>query len=223
MRKRNFERGLPGGYRLVKKMDAKSLGFGLLLTLGSLILFIIAFVPVAVPLFFADEAKVADAIWDEIDIIMLIYLGGTLAYLILHELTHGAAYKIMTGEKLTFGISWNCAFCGVPKIFTYRRTALIAVYAPFVVFTVLFVPALVWFYFSNLAIYIALGLIFATHVSGCIGDLYMGHLLLHKYTDRNTLVNDTGPCVTIFTFNPNSIGERDYDTIKFVENMDKKK
>lgn len=222
MKKRTFERGLPGGYRLEKQLDAKSFGFGLLLSLGSLILFAIALIPVVAPLYFVDEIAVADSLWDQIDLIMLIYLGGTLVYTILHELTHGAAYKIMTGEKLTFGISWNCAFCGVPRIFTYRRTALIAVYAPFVLFSVIFIPLLVWFYFSNMVLYIALGLIFATHVSGCIGDLYMGHLLLHRYTDRHTLVNDTGPCVSIFTFNPNSI-ERDYDTIKFVENMDKKK
>lgn len=218
MRRKTYERNLPGGYKLAKKMDAKDVKFGLLLTLGSLLLFAVALVPCAVPMFFVPR-EAFNGLMEQMDIMLIGYFGGTLVYLVLHELTHGAAYKIMTGQKLTFGISWSCAFCGVPKIFTYRKTALIAVYAPFVLFTLLFVPALVWFYINNLAVYAVLALIFATHISGCIGDLYMGHVLIRKYPDRLTLVNDSGPCVTIFTFNPHDIGEKDYDTMKFIEKM----
>ena len=221
MKKRNYERSLPGGYRLVKKMDAKNLGFGLLLTLGSLLLFVAALTVVALPLVFGEVDFSAIDI-DAIYTVLLYYILGTVLYMVLHELTHGAAYKAMTGEKLTFGISWSCAFCGVPNVFTYRRTAIIAVYAPFVVFTLLFIPALVWSYFYSLSIYIVLALIFATHISGCVGDLYMGHILLRKYTDRLTLVNDSGPCVSVFVFDERAIGKIDEKTQEFLNNMKKR-
>lgn len=220
MRNRNYENSLPRGYRLVKKMDAADLGFGLLLTFGSLLLFAVTLIVVALPLIFfkSDFSSMGD---DSAITILLSYLLGTTLYMILHELTHGAAYKALTGEKLTFGISWNCAFCGVPNVFTYRRTSLIAVYAPFVVFTLLLIPALIWSYFYSLSLYIILALIFATHVSGCIGDLYMGHILLHKYTGRLTLVNDSGPCVTVFVFDETSISRIDEKTQRFINDMKK--
>ena len=206
MKGNNFVRTLPPSYKLAKKMDAKDLSFGLLLTLGSLILFVLALIPVLLPLFLLDEITVADALWNEIHISAFIFLGGTLVYVILHELTHGAVYKAMTGEKLTFGISWNCAFCGVPNIYIYRKTSIIATYAPFVLFTIILIPAMIIAYCFNIAIYIGLALIFATHISGCIGDLYMGHVLLFKYKSPYTLVNDTGPCVTVFTIDPHYVG-----------------
>ncbi|MCQ2122483.1 MAG: DUF3267 domain-containing protein, partial [Fibrobacter sp.] len=59
-----------------------------------------------------------------------------LVYIVLHELVHGAVYKLLTGQKLTFGFKASVAYCGVPDIYVYRRTALAALLAPFVVFDI---------------------------------------------------------------------------------------
>ena len=218
--RRNYERDLPRGYTMVEVIDAKDLKFGLILTLGALLLFAVALVPVFIPLFFGYKDAIFDAFLKSTDLIMLTYFGGTLLYMVLHELTHGAVYKSMTGEKLTFGISWNCAYCGVPNIYTYRKTALAALYAPFILFSVLFIPATALaFYFGVLWLYIALGLIFATHISGCIGDLYMGRLLRRKYTSVTTLINDNGPCVRVFTFDPSNIDSEDAATKRFADRL----
>jgi hypothetical protein len=220
MKRRNYERLLPRGYTMVKVMNATDVKFGLLLTLGSLVLFAIALVPVIAPLFLLDGVSVAELLINKLPMILLPYLGGTLVYMVLHELTHGAVYKIMTGEKLTFGISWSCAFCGVPKIYTYRHTALRALYATFVVFSILLVGGMVAaFLLNKIALYICLGLIFATHISGCVGDLYMGHVLNKTYTNRLTLINDNGPCVRIFTFDTSNIDSEDAATKRFADKL----
>lgn len=221
MNNRNYERSLPGGYRLVKKMDAADFGFGLLLTFGSLVLFALCAGLVALPLVF-DQKGLLSIDVDRWIFIMVIYLVITLVYMILHELTHGVAYKSMTGERLTFGIKWNCAYCGVPNILTYRKTSLVALYAPFTVFNIIFIPALVWAWFFSVEAYVIIGLVLATHISGCIGDLYMGHILLTKYKDKTTLLNDTGPCVCVFTFDASNIGKTDAKTESFKRSFEKR-
>ena len=220
MKNRNYERSLPGGYRLVKKMDAADFGFGLILTLGSLLLFALCAGVIALPLSFDSRGLLSLEV-ERMMLIVTIYLVITLIYMVLHELTHGVAYKSMTGEKLTFGIKWNCAYCGVPNILTYRKTSLVALYAPFVVFNIVFIPALVWAWFFGIEAYIIVGLLLATHISGCIGDLYMGHVLLTKYKENTTLLNDTGPCVCIFTFDANNIGKLDAKTEEFKRRFNK--
>ena len=90
-------------------------------------------------------------------------------------------------------MSWSCAFCGVPHIFTYRKTALIAVIAPFAVFTLLFIPILILLYFVSPLYYLVMAVVFGLHLGGCSGDLYVLYLLTKKFKDKNTLMRDTGP------------------------------
>ena len=116
-----------------------------------------------------------------------------IGYIVLHELVHGIAYKIQTGEKLTFGISWSCAFCGVPNIYTYRRTAIVAVVSPFTIFTLLFIPILILLYCFSPLYYLLAAFIFGLHLGGCSGDLYVLYLLAVKFKDKKTLMRDTGP------------------------------
>jgi len=40
--------------------------------------------------------------------------------------------------------------------------------------------------------------IFALHLGGCSGDIYITYLLLKKYRDPRTLMNDTGPKMTLY-------------------------
>lgn len=112
-----------------------------------------------------------------------------LVYILLHELTHGAAYKLCTGEKLTFGISLSCAYCGVPHIYVTRRTALISLLAPFLLYSA--VGILCIFLLSGIY---ALGavLLFAVHFGGCAGDLYNVLLFLTVFRG-DVLMRDTGP------------------------------
>jgi hypothetical protein len=122
-----------------------------------------------------------------------IFMVSMILYIVLHELAHGTLYKLMTGEKLTYGFSWSCAFCGVPNIYTYRRCALSALLAPLVIFTVIFVPILVFLSYANLLYYIGFSFIFAMHLGGCIGDGYLAFLLFTRYKDADVLMRDLGP------------------------------
>lgn len=201
MNKKRFETTLPDGYRVATVLDAKSKKVGLFMNLAALVLMLL----VAVPLFFpylTDRDLFFSVFAPNSRTALFIYLPLFFLYLILHELTHGAAYKWLTGEKLTFGLSWSCAFCGVPNIFTYRKTALYAVLAPFVLFTILMIPALAITYTLSPALYIALVFLFASHVGGCAGDLYVALLLFTRYRDDHILMNDTGPRMTLYVYDP---------------------
>ena len=116
-----------------------------------------------------------------------------IAYIVLHELVHGIAYKSLTGEKLTFGMSWSCAFCGVPNIYTYRRTALISLTAPLIVFSVIFIAIAAVLYFVSPIYYLIVSFLFGLHLGGCSGDIYVTILFLTKFKDKSTLMKDTGP------------------------------
>ena len=194
MEGKTFERELPGGYKIATVMDASKGRFAVVFTLISLLFLIVAVAAMALPFVFEPEDI------DDLPYLSVSFLLGMVAsfvYIVLHELVHGAAYKRLTGEKLTYGFTFTCAYCGVPKIFTYRRTALIAVLAPFVLFSLILIPALVVAYYVSFGLYLALGVLFAMHFSGCSGDVYVAALLLFKYKDARVLINDTGPKVAL--------------------------
>ncbi len=192
---RRFERTLPEGYRAVKEIDAKRATFGMIFTLLSIIPFF-----VIIPIFLS-RFTMADVFGKDpmsLLVAMSLWLLGMFAYIILHELTHGAVYKYLTREKLTFGISWSCAFCGVPHIYCYRRTMLWAVSAPFVVFSFVLVPLFVVGMMQNALLAFFSGILLALHLGGCCGDLYVTALLLFVYRDDRLLLCDTGPKQTFY-------------------------
>lgn len=193
MEHKTFERSVPEGYREVYHIDAANKKTGVLMTLGSL--FIAA---ILIFVFFKTAGKI------DIDLsglfkYYIVFLVSMIAYIVLHELTHGAVYKALTKEKLRFGITWSAAFCGVPDIYTYRSAALGSLVAPFALFTVILIPVLVWLRGFDAGWYIAVGVIFSLHVSGCVGDLFMTLLFLAKFKDPATLMRDTGPEQWIYT------------------------
>ncbi len=194
-KERNFERALPTGYRQVLYINAKNAKIGIIFNLIALAVLAVV-MAVASLLLHLGGGSAADAMnveYAEMMIALLVFPAVMIGYIILHELVHGAVYKLLTGEKLTFGISWSCAFCGVPKIYTYRKTALLSVAAPFVLFTLLLIPILVWLYFVSPLYYMMMAFIFGLHLGGCCGDLYVMYLLLIKYRKNRTLMHDTGP------------------------------
>lgn len=190
---RTYEHELPASYREVKSIDATKPAVGLVFNLLSILPFF-----VLVPLFLSRYTyrDVIASPWRLAAIGLLLI--GMVAYILLHELTHGLAYKCLTGQKLTFGLSWSCAFCGVPGIYCYRRTMLIAVTAPFVVFSLVLIPLFIVAMLTDAAFAMATGILLGLHLGGCSGDLYVTLLLLFVYRDERLLMRDTGPKQTFY-------------------------
>ena len=186
----NWEKDLPEGYRPVYTINAANTKIGVLLNFvgfGIMIpVFLICYLCIR-PLDLSEALNLTN---------LLIFSVSTLAYIVLHELVHGAAYKLLTKQKLTFGLTLTVAFCGVPQIYVYRRTALLSLLAPFVTFTVLFgalIAALPWPAGKLIA-----SVLLAFHAGGCAGDLYDTLLFLTKFKNPKTLMRDTGPEQTFY-------------------------
>ncbi len=184
-----YEVELPEGYKPVKIVDAKD----------SKLIVVLNVITIVVTLGFIalSFAIIRPSLEDGIPVVkLMLAVSAFLVYIVLHELTHGLAYKILTGRKLTFGLTLSVAYCGVPDIYVYRRTALISLLAPLTVFSILFLVPL--FFLENPWNKFVMLLLFSEHFGGCTGDIYDTLLLLFKYKDPATLMNDTGPKQTFY-------------------------
>ena len=188
----NYEFEVPAGYREVFHFDAKDRKDAVKMTIWAFIIMVIAVVLVIL----GADLKQIDM--DHVFKYYAVWIVSMIVYIVLHELVHGAVYKALTHRKLTFGITWSAAFCGVPDIYVYRNTALASLVAPLTVFTVLLVPLTLWLRTVDMGWYMVSGLLFAIHISGCAGDLYITKMLLTKYKDPRILMRDTGPAQWIF-------------------------
>jgi hypothetical protein len=193
---KNFERELPDGYREVYRIDALDKKTGLVMNIAALLISAVTILLLLIP-FFTGAMAVAEDLFTVVLIAFGSYLG-IFAYIILHELVHGAAYKLLTGEKLTFGFSWSCAFCGVPHIYVNRRIAFISLVSPLIAFTVLFGALITLFAFISAELYLVVSIIFCMHLGGCVGDMYVTGLLLFKLRHKDILMRDTGPMQTFY-------------------------
>lgn len=193
-RSRYFEETLPEGYVAAYTIDATDKRMGVVLNLAGFA--VMAAVGVAAwfclrPTGFFEQYSVGRN---------LLFIAAILVYMVCHELLHGAAYKALTRRKLTFGLTLSVAFCGVPDVYVYRKTALLALLTPFVVcIPVFLLPAIlctdVWNRFYA-------ALLLALHLGGCIGDLYDAWLYLVRFRDPATLMQDTGPKQTFYVKEP---------------------
>lgn len=184
---KRFESELPEGYREAYRIDAKNKKTGILLNVIALAL-TVGTLLILWPFLNApagEEALILSPLR------FLLFAAALLGTLVLHELTHGAAYKLLTRQKLSFGVTPLCAYCGLPDLYVTRRTALIAVLAPFVLFSLLlgaltaFLPLWVDRFFA--------ALLFAIHFGGCAGDLLVAALLLFRFRSPDVLLRDSGP------------------------------
>ena len=189
----NFERELPQGYKQVKYINAKDKKFGLIFNLIALVVLAVVMIVAILPLYLNEVSVFCCVTLGQMLIFYAVFIVSMIAYIVLHEIVHGIAYKALTGEKLTFGLSGSCASCGVPNIYTYRRTALISLVAPLTVFTLILLPLTVALYFVSPLYYLAFAFIFGLHLGGCSGDIYCTLLFLFKFKDKRTLLRDTGP------------------------------
>lgn len=188
---KNYEEILPEEYKEIFHIDAKDKKTGLILTLFSLILTLIP-LAILLPIYFCTKEFKFEFSY-RTSLYLLGLAGAMILYMVLHELVHGIAYKALTKQRLTFGISWSCAYCGVPNIYVYRKSSMIALIAPFAVFSLLFGGLVIWFYFLDGILFLLISLLFSIHIGGCIGDLYMFTLFLFKFKDKTLLMKDTGP------------------------------
>ena len=195
---KNYEAELPQNYKLVKTIDAKNAKIGVILNSIALIVMIacilgayfIVDVPFGKLVNFEDNYGISGVLR------LLVFLVLSIVYVILHELVHGAAYKALTKQKLTYGFTFTVAFCGVPHIYVYRKTALIAVLAPFLVF--LPILLILCFALPDPFEKVLAATLLGMHVGGCSGDLWVAGILTFKYRDNSTLMNDTGPKQTFY-------------------------
>ena len=197
MKRPAYESSLPEGYVQVRHINAKDVKFGLIFNSIAIATLAVVMLIAAVPLWLQDGVSYALGIWESMWL-LLAFSAALILYIVLHELVHGAVYKALTHQKLTFGMSWSCAFCGVPNVYTYRRTALLALVAPLTVFTLILVPLTVVLYAVHPLYYLASAFILGMHLGGCSGDIYVTWLLLFKYRSPRILMRDTGPEQFIF-------------------------
>lgn len=190
MKAKTYESELPPEYRAVMTVDAKSKKVGIALNLAALgvMAAVIAIGALAVrPKGYFEHYSLLRTAW---------LLAALMAYIVCHELVHGAAYKLLTGRKLHFGMTLTVAYCGVPDIYVYRRTALLSLLAPFVVFSLLF-GGLIFILQDEWDVMYVIVLL-AVHIGGCAGDLFDAGLYLFKFRDPVTLMQDTGPKQTFY-------------------------
>lgn len=189
---KNFEVELPRGYKEAYRINAKKKETAIMLSIISFAITAVVFLILLIPIFKSgiDLSVIAPGAFF---LFYGIFIISMLLYVVLHELTHGAVYKVMTGEKLTFGITPAAAFCGVPNIYTYRNCALAAILAPLVVFTVIIGAVVLFLSYTSPLYYIGFSFIFALHLGGCIGDGYLGYLFITRFKNKDTLMKDTGP------------------------------
>ena len=192
---KNYELELPQNYDLIYHIDAKSKKVGIIFTVVSLVVLLVVMGVAVIPLIGNFNVEITDT---KYLYAYLVFMVTMCAYIVLHELVHGIAYYGLTKQKLTFGLTWSCAFCGVPNIYCYRKTALIALVSPLIVFTLVFVPLTIWLYFIDPIYYLMSAFVLGLHLGGCCGDIFMTYLLLTRFKNKKTLIKDTGPAQFIY-------------------------
>ncbi len=150
-----------------------------LIILGHLIVPISAFVPVGS--FGAFLGRMA------------VLLGSYLAYIILHELTHGAVMKAVGGGKVLFGFTGLYAFAGSREDYFDKTAHRCIALAPLTLWGIIFgilcftVPRDLFWIFWFLE---------AGNIAGSAGDIYVT-AVLWKMPD-SLLVMDTGVAMSVY-------------------------
>ena len=190
---KHYETELPAGYRAAFIIDAADKKTGVRLNIAAGIVMAVI-IGLAALMIIRPKDLLGEGFASALRLGILC--AGLIAYMVLHELTHGAAYKLLTGRKLTFGFTATVAYCGVPDIYVYRLASMIALLAPFTVFTLVFGGLTLGL--SNPSDRFLAAMALAVHVGGCAGDLYDTGLYLLRFRDPRTLMRDTGPKQTFY-------------------------
>lgn len=195
----SYCKDLPENYKEVFHVDAKSKKVGFALTIASLVITVASLLVIGLLSGFSSLfSELTNSSKGELLVPYLVLLACLFLYIVLHELVHGAAYKALTHQKLTFGVTLTVAFCGVPDIYTSRKTALIALTAPLVVFSIVLLALMVYFKAVSQVYFAVFSILFSIHLGGCVGDIYMTLLLATRFRNPELLMRDTGPAQTLY-------------------------
>lgn len=129
---------------------------------------------------------------------ILLLLVALLALLSVHELIHGAFFKLFHPQgKVKFGFKWQAmmAYATSPGSL-YKRWPMVTIgLAPFVLISL---ALTLLFVLDSLSVgaYVFLA---ALHAAGCVGDFYYTYLLVIKHRQKNILVEDTETGLRIYT------------------------
>ena len=201
---KTYETELPQGYVEATVIDVRNKKIGIIFNVVAIAVPIVTLIVTWLALF----SQYDESLWEIVQNHVLlenawsnlahlaIFIVALIAYIILHELTHGLVYKILTKQKLTFGLTLTAAYCGVPNIYVYRSTALLSLLAPFVLFLPVFLVPM--FFLQNNLDVLLFAVLLGMHVGGCVGDLYDTFLYLFKFRSSDTLMQDTGPKQTFY-------------------------
>ena len=195
MRKSRFyEETLPDGYREAFTADAGDRKLGSRLAAATMLTNAVLFFL----LFLIYVGPRMDEIAPRFSVLgIIVLIAAYFLYIVLHELTHGIVYKLLTGKKLVFGLKPPVAYCGVPGIYAYRITAMLSLLAPLTVFCVLLAAA--FLLVSDPFVKALILALMILHLAGCVGDLYNIGLFLFRFRDPSVLRQDTGPTQIYYT------------------------
>ena len=117
---------------------------------------------------------------------LVLFIITVLATMVVHELTHGIAYKLL-GYKVTFGLSVYllAAYAAVFGQWQKRDHNLIAALTPLIALTVILIPFLA---VPNRIVVLVVFMALLINTAGSVGDLYLTWRLLRM--PRSTLIYD---------------------------------
>ena len=180
----------PEGYAEIRRVDfIKDKKLAVLINIAGLVVFVavyvlgIMFVPIDIRI--ASLHQVA---------IPLLVMGlAIIAFIVAHELIHGAFIKKYSGKKAKYGFSGLFAYAGSDAFFNKRQYIIIAL-APVVILGALFLAfklllPVEWFW--------RVFFLQALSLSGATGDVYITMILRKMPTDM--LVTDVGTTMVFYS------------------------
>ncbi len=190
----NYYKELPEGYKEVYCIDAKKDSLGILLNVIGIAIALVLIVGI----YFAKFGVRFDFEFGfELSLALIALALSLFAYLVVHELTHGLFYKLLTKQKLRFGLTLTVAYCGLKEGYVNKKTCLLAVLAPLVIHSIwmilliIFLPANIW------ALMVIM--LFALHFGGCVGDMWVAFMLIFRFKST-VLTCDDGPCQRFYDY-----------------------
>ena len=121
---------LPEGYRLILRIDLQEDKKLMLRVNAAALGLMLAVFLLGLPLAPAG-GRLPDLLREGVSLgAMAVFLAGTFAYVILHELTHAAVMKLCGAKKLRFGFTGVYAFAGSEEDYFSKRAHRIIALAP---------------------------------------------------------------------------------------------